>query len=65
MVDFHSLEKRLEVVLDVPVILFNGAMPDVSPVTGIEKYMANRPLLITTVILVQILVTLILVGSFS
>jgi hypothetical protein len=31
MVDFHSLEKRLEVVLDVPVILFNGAMPDVSP----------------------------------
>ncbi len=34
-------------------------------VSGIEKHMANRPLLITTVILVQILVTLTLVGIFS
>jgi len=34
-------------------------------VTGIEKQMANRPLLIATVILAQILVTLTLVGIFS
>jgi len=36
-----------------------------SAVTGIEKYMANRPRLITTVILAQILVTLTLVGILS
>ena len=36
-----------------------------SAVTGIEKHIANRPLLITAVILVQILVTLTLVGMFS
>jgi len=49
------------------IILFNLANISMfsSAVTGIEKYMANRPLLITTVILVQILVTLTLVGIFS
>ena len=49
------------------IVVFNLANISMfSPaVTGIEKHMANRPLLITTVILVQILVTLILVGIFS
>jgi hypothetical protein len=49
------------------IIIFNLANISMfsSNVTGIEKYMANRPFLITTVILVQILVTLILVGIFS
>jgi membrane-bound metal-dependent hydrolase YbcI (DUF457 family) len=36
-----------------------------SGIKGIEKYMANRPLLITAVILTQIIATLTLVGIFS
>lgn len=53
--------------LFVIIVVFNLANISMfsSAVTGIEKHMANRPILITTVILVQILVTLILVGSFS
>ena len=49
------------------IVVFNLANISMfsSAVTGIEKHMANRPLLITTVILVQILLTLILVGAFS
>ncbi|MGZ3535847.1 MAG: hypothetical protein ACXU9K_11550, partial [Thermodesulfobacteriota bacterium] len=49
------------------IVLFNLANISMfsSAVTGIEKHMANRPLLITTVILAQILVTLTLVGIFS
>ncbi|HUL21401.1 MAG TPA: metal-dependent hydrolase [Thermodesulfobacteriota bacterium] len=49
------------------IILFNLANVSMffSAVTGIEKHMANRPRLITTVILAQILVTLTLVGIFS
>jgi hypothetical protein len=49
------------------IVVFNLANISMfsSSVTGIEKHMANRPLLITTVILVQILVTLLLVGIFS
>lgn len=49
------------------IVLFNLANISMfsSAITGIEKHMANRPLLITTVILAQILVTLTLVGIFS
>jgi len=49
------------------IVVFNLANISMfsSAVTGIEKHMANRPLLIAAVILVQILVTLILVGIFS
>jgi membrane-bound metal-dependent hydrolase YbcI (DUF457 family) len=49
------------------IVVFNLANISMfsSSVTGIEKHMANRPLLITTVILVQILVTLLLVGILS
>jgi len=49
------------------IVVFNLANISMfsSAVTGIEKHMANRPLLITTVILAQILLTLILVGAFS
>ena len=49
------------------IVVFNLANISMfsSAVTGIEKHMANRPLLITSVILVQILVTLTLVGIFS
>ncbi len=49
------------------IVIFNLANISMffSAVTGIEKYMANRPRLITTVILAQILVTLTLVGIFS
>ncbi len=49
------------------IVVFNLANISMfsSAVTGIEKHMANRPLLITTVILAQILLTLILVGVFS
>ena len=49
------------------IVLFNVANISMfsSAITGIEKRMANRPLLITTVILAQILVTLTLVGIFS
>ena len=41
------------------ISMFSTAIP------GIEKYMANQPLLITSVVLAQILVTLTLVGIFS
>ncbi len=49
------------------IIIFNLANISMffSSVTGIEKALANRPLLISVVILVQILVTLALVGYFS
>ena len=48
------------------IVIFNFANISMfsSAVTGIEKYMANRPRLIATVILTQILVTLTLVGIF-
>ncbi len=51
----------------VTIVVFNLANISMffSAVTGIEKHMANRPLLITTVILAQILVTLIFVGILS
>jgi membrane-bound metal-dependent hydrolase YbcI (DUF457 family) len=54
-------------VLFVTIVVFNLANISMfsSAVTGIEKHMANRPLLITMVILIQIVVTLILVGIFS
>jgi hypothetical protein len=49
------------------IVVFNLANISMfsSAITGIEKHMANRPLLITTVILTQILVTLTLVGILS
>jgi hypothetical protein len=49
------------------IVIFNLANISMffSSVPGIEKYMANRPRLITTVILAQILVTLTLVGLLS
>ncbi len=49
------------------IVIFNLANISMfsSAVTGIEKHMANRPLLITTVILTQILATLTLVGILS
>jgi hypothetical protein len=49
------------------IVIFNLANVSMffSAVTGIEKHMANRPRLITAVILAQILVTLTLVGIFS
>jgi membrane-bound metal-dependent hydrolase YbcI (DUF457 family) len=49
------------------IVVFNLANISmfVSAVTGIEKYMANRSRLITSVILAQILVTLSLVGILS
>ncbi len=49
------------------IVIFNLANISMffPAVTGVEKYMANRPRLITTVILAQILVTLTLVGIFS
>ncbi len=49
------------------IIVFNLANISMfsSAVTGIEKHMANRPLLIVAVILVQILITLTLVGILS
>ena len=49
------------------IVVFNLANISMffSAVTGIEKYMANRPRLITSVILAQILVTLALVGMLS
>jgi membrane-bound metal-dependent hydrolase YbcI (DUF457 family) len=49
------------------IVVFNLANISMfsTAVTGIEKQMANRPLLITSVILAQILVTLALVGIFS
>ena len=51
----------------ITIVVFNLANISMfsSAVTGIEKHMANRPLLITAVILAQILVTLTLVGIFS
>ncbi len=51
----------------ITIIVFNLANVSMffPGVKGIERYMANRPLLITSVIFVQILVTLILVGIFS
>jgi membrane-bound metal-dependent hydrolase YbcI (DUF457 family) len=51
----------------VTIVVFNLANISMfsSVVTGIEKHMANRPLLIAIVILIQIVVTLILVGIFS
>jgi hypothetical protein len=54
-------------VLLAAIVVFNLANISMfsSAVTGFEKHMANRPLLITTVILAQILVTLTLVGIFS
>lgn len=53
--------------LFVTIVVFNLANISMfsKVVTGIEKHMANRPLLITIVILIQIVVTLILVGIFS
>ena len=49
------------------IVVFNLANISMffSSVAGIEKHMANRPRLITTVILAQILVTLTLVGILS
>ncbi|MGZ3590575.1 MAG: metal-dependent hydrolase [Thermodesulfobacteriota bacterium] len=49
------------------IIVFNLANISMfsSAVTGIEKYMANRPLLISAVILAQILITLTVVGILS
>ena len=49
------------------IVVFNLANISMfsTTVSGIEKYMANRPLLITSVILAQIFVTLTLVGIFS
>jgi hypothetical protein len=49
------------------IVMFNLANLSMfsRAVTGIEKRMANRPSLIAIVILVQILVTLTLVGIFS
>jgi membrane-bound metal-dependent hydrolase YbcI (DUF457 family) len=49
------------------IIVFNLANISMfsSAVTGIEKYMANRPLLISAVILAQILITLAVVGVLS
>ncbi len=49
------------------IVVFNLANISMfsSAIKGIEKYMANRPLLITAVILTQIIVTLTLVGIFS
>jgi membrane-bound metal-dependent hydrolase YbcI (DUF457 family) len=49
------------------IVVFNLANISMfsSAVAGVEKHMANRPILITSVILVQILVTLTLVGIFS
>jgi membrane-bound metal-dependent hydrolase YbcI (DUF457 family) len=49
------------------IVVFNLANISMfsSAITGIEKHMANRPILITTVILTQILVTLTLVGILS
>jgi len=49
------------------IIVFNLANISMfsSKVTGIEKYMANRPLLISAVILAQILITLTVVGILS
>jgi membrane-bound metal-dependent hydrolase YbcI (DUF457 family) len=51
----------------ITIVAFNVANISMfsSAITGVEKYMANRPLLITAVILAQILVTLTLVGIFS
>jgi membrane-bound metal-dependent hydrolase YbcI (DUF457 family) len=51
----------------VTIVVFNLANISLfsSAVTGIEKLMANRPSLIAIVILIQIVVTLILVGIFS
>jgi membrane-bound metal-dependent hydrolase YbcI (DUF457 family) len=51
----------------VTIVVFNLANISMfsSVVTGIEKHMANRPSLIAIVILIQIVVTLILVGIFS
>jgi membrane-bound metal-dependent hydrolase YbcI (DUF457 family) len=49
------------------IVVFNLANISMfsTAITGIEKYMAHRPFLITTIILTQILVTLTLVGIFS
>jgi hypothetical protein len=49
------------------IVIFNLANISMffSAVAGIEKHMANRPRLISAVILAQILVTLTLVGIFS
>ena len=49
------------------IVIFNVANISMfsSAVTGIEKHMANRPLLIATVILTQILATQTLVGILS
>jgi len=49
------------------IVVFNLANLSMfsTAVTGIEKQMAHRPLLITAVILAQIVVTLTLVGLFS
>jgi membrane-bound metal-dependent hydrolase YbcI (DUF457 family) len=49
------------------IVLFNLANISMFSfrVTGIEKYMANRPLLISAVILTQILITLTAVGILS
>jgi hypothetical protein len=51
----------------VIIVVFNLANISMftTAISGIEKYMANRPLLITSVIFAQILVTLTLVGIFS
>ena len=49
------------------IVVFNLANISMfsSAITGIEKYMANRPLLISAVILAQILITLTVVGILS
>jgi membrane-bound metal-dependent hydrolase YbcI (DUF457 family) len=49
------------------IVVFNLANISMfsAAISGIEKYMANRPSLITTIILAQIMVTLTLVGIFS
>ena len=49
------------------IVVFNLANVSMfsRKITGLEKKMANRPRLITTVIFIQIIVTLILVGLFS
>jgi hypothetical protein len=49
------------------IVLFNLANLSMfsRTIPGLEKITANRPMLITTVVLVQIVVTLLLVGLFS
>lgn len=51
----------------VVIVLFNLANLSMffTAISGLEAVMANRPILLTTVILVQIVVTLVLVGVYS